>query len=42
MTWILVIFDAPPEDGSLIAETCVEVADMPCFVGNSCALVGLA
>jgi hypothetical protein len=31
----------PPEDGNLIAVTCVGVTNIPYFVNNSCALVGL-
>jgi hypothetical protein len=34
-------FDAPPEDGNLIAETCVGVTNIHYFVNNSCALIVL-
>jgi hypothetical protein len=37
----LQFLDAPPEDGNLIAETYVGVTDIPYFVDNSWALVGL-
>jgi hypothetical protein len=37
----LAFFDAPPEDGNVIAETYVGVTNIPYFVNNSCALVGL-
>ena len=39
--FLFFIFDVPPEDGNLIAETYVGVTNTPYFVNNSCALVGL-
>jgi hypothetical protein len=41
LLYLYIRFGNPPEDGNLIAETCVGVTNIPHFVNNTCALVSL-